>query len=323
MKKILTSYILILLLIFVGCKKEDNPIIPPTINESEVLVKYLESTGDFINISGVAMTSATTVYANLNSGTQYVIDIRDTTAFKTGHINGAKNVKLAEIVTHIKTIPATYTSVVIACYSGQTASFATSMLRLMGYSKVSTLKWGMASWDTAFAKTTWTVKTSNSYSSQFVTTASSKNAKGNLPTLNTGKTTGPEILEARVNELLTAGFTPSTVTNASVFANLSGYYIVNYWPVAEYNLGHIPGAIQYAKPDMRDSLFLRTLPTNKPIAIYCYTGQTSAYLIAYLKILGYDAKSLLYGTNGMAYDMMTANKFTSAEIKNYPYATGP
>jgi len=39
---------------------------------------------------------------------------------------------------------------------------------------------------------------------------------------------------------------------------------------------------------------------------------------AYLKLLGYDAKTLLYGVNGMAYDNMPANKFVAdTEIHDY------
>jgi rhodanese-related sulfurtransferase len=49
---------------------------------------------------------------------------------------------------------------------------------------------------------------------------------------------------------------------------------------------------------------LKTLPTDKPVVVYCYTGQTSAFMAAYLRLLGYDAKSLKFGTNGMIYDKM-------------------
>ena len=32
---------------------------------------------------------------------------------------------------------------------------------------------------------------------------------------------------------------------------------------------------------------------------YCYTGQTSAVVTAYLRVLGYDAYSLTFGMNGI------------------------
>jgi len=318
----LALILLALLFTFTACEKDDATNPDPTINEAEVLVKYLEASGDYINTTTTSIVPATTVYTNLTSGTQYIIDIRDTTAFKNGHIHGAVRVDLANLLTHVKTVPANFTSIVVVCYSGQSAAYGVSLLRLLGYNKVSSMKFGMASWDSVFARTTWIPQLSNQYWSQFVTTATPKGPKGNLPTINTGKTTGAEILDARANELFAQGFSAASVTKGTVFGNLSGYYIVNYWPVEQYNAGHIPGAIQYIKPDFKDTVNLRTLPIDKPIAIYCYTGQTSAFLAAYFKLLGYDAKSLSFGGNGMMYDNMPANKFIASEIKGYPYVTG-
>ncbi|HBB90367.1 MAG TPA: hypothetical protein DC042_01195 [Bacteroidales bacterium] len=198
------------------------------------------------------------------------------------------------------------------------------MLRILGYDKVFTMKWGMCSWHSDLAgKWKTTIANGNAYAAQFTTTATAKAVAGGMPVLNTGKTTGQEILEARVAALLTEGFTPASVTNKAVFDNLASYYIVNYWPVAHYDLGHIPGAIQYEpKASIKLAADLKTLPTDKPIAVYCYSGQTSAFLSAYLRLLGYDAKSLLYGVNGMSYDFMVANKLTTfndAQIMGYDY----
>jgi rhodanese-related sulfurtransferase len=35
-----------------------------------------------------------------------------------------------------------------------------------------------------------------------------------------------------------------------------------------------------------------TLPDNKKVVVYCYTGQTAGQTVAGLKLLGYDAVSL-------------------------------
>ena len=83
--------------------------------------------------------------------------------------------------------------------------------------------------------------------------------------------------------------------------------------------------MQYTpKESLKLSADLKTLPTDKPVVVYCYTGQTSANLAAYLRLLGYDARTLLYGANGMIYDLMVSNGmgvFTDAEIKNYSYTS--
>ena len=51
--------------------------------------------------------------------------------------------------------------------------------------------------------------------------------------------------------------------------------------------------------------------------IYCWTGQTSALVMAYLRVLGYDAVSLKFGANSMIYDELTAHKWTSSGSYTY------
>ncbi|MHC1705349.1 MAG: rhodanese-like domain-containing protein [Tenuifilaceae bacterium] len=325
--KFLALSILFATLFITSCEKDETE----KINESQVLVEYLESTNsplmkDYVSTDMPSIMAASEVRTLNLTNQVYIIDIRSSADFAAGHIANAHNVAIADIVTHIEGVNlSSYTKVAIVCYTGQTAGYAASLLRLMGYDKVFSMKWGMCSWNTFFASR-WnnTIANGNTYASQFTTTVSTKGAMGELPELTTGKKTGQEILEARVNALLTEGFTPASITNATVFGSLNNYYIVNYWSAAHYAIGHIPGAIQYTpKEALKLSADLKTLPTDKPIVVYCYTGQTSAFLAAYLRLLGYDAKSLLYGANGMIYDIMVTNNmstFKSTEIMGYDYA---
>lgn len=307
-----------------GCEKDEA-----TVNEAEVLVEYLESTNsplmkDYVNTDMPSIMSATDLHTLNQTGQVYIIDIRSAADFALGHIENAHNVTVDGILTHLEGVDlAPYTKVSIVCYSGQTAGFATAVLRLMGYDKAFSLKWGMCSWDDAHA-TGWNsaVANGNMYTSQFTATASPKAEAGSLPVLSTGFTTGQDILEARAQAILTEGYTPAKISAATVFANLDDYYIVNYWSDAHYtDPGHIPGAIQYTpKESIKLNADLKTLPTDKTIVVYCYTGQTSSFMAAYLRMLGYDAKSLLYGANGMIYDLMATKgitTFSSSQIMNY------
>jgi rhodanese-related sulfurtransferase len=266
------------------------------------------------------MITATDLYTGIQAGKDWpVIDVRSATDFAAGHIQGAVNVALADLPTY-------YTSnnlqgkekVIIACYSGQSAGWGTSMFRLMGYSNVWDLKFGMCSWNTLTANS-WKNAIGNSKASEFVTTDFPKPAAGNLPTLSTGKTTGSEILAARMQVLLGEGYSQSSISKDVLFQDLSNYFIINYWPADHYNTGHISGAIQYTpKADLKLATFLKTLPTNKTIVVYCYTGQTSAHVAVFLRSLGYDAKSLSFGTNALNYDNMPGTKWSDSEIKEYP-----
>ena len=66
--------------------------------------------------------------------------------------------------------------------------------------------------------------------------------------------------------------------------------------------------------------------TNKEVVVYCNTGHNSGFATAYLRLFGYNAKTLTYGNNAFMYDKMVAQEkslswmpFTEAEIENYPY----
>ncbi len=58
---------------------------------------------------------------------------------------------------------------------------------------------------------------------------------------------------------------------------------------------------------------LQNLPTDKTIVVYCWTGQTSAQVVAYLRMLGYDAVSMYYGMNGCSYQSLTKSKYSAPD----------
>lgn len=116
---------------------------------------------------------------------------------------------------------------------------------------------------------------------------------------------------------------PRAFNYQAVARDASGELIINYWPEAEYmDPGHVPGAIQYTP---KESLLLdnqlKTLPADRTIAIYGYSGLVSASVASYLRLLGYDAKWVQFGTNGMIYDEMTKGQWSPGAIMNYEYVT--
>lgn len=83
------------------------------------------------------------------SGTDIaILDIRSAADFANGHIEGAVNVAVGDIVTYYRNNNlSSKNRVIIACYSGQSAGFATALLRLSGYSNVYDFKFGMSVWN--------------------------------------------------------------------------------------------------------------------------------------------------------------------------------
>ncbi|MBI9071596.1 MAG: hypothetical protein JEY94_08350 [Melioribacteraceae bacterium] len=303
---------LILPILFLNTACSDDSVTPDDVDETEVLIKYLEANGDFLNSTACpAIIKADAVNTNILTGVdQVVIDIRTAVDYNIGHIKGAVNVVANDILSYYETNNlSNKTVVVIACYTGQGAGWATSLLRIMGYNNVFDLKWGMCSWN-ASTNNHWVTNTSNAKASQFVNTVTEKPAVGDLPKIETGKTEGSDILRARVEAIFAEGVGLVKIANSDVFAVPNKYFVANYWSEDHYKLMHIPGAVQYSPgTSLKSDNDLKTLPTDKIVAVYCYTGQTSAQVAAVLRVIGYDAKSILYGVNGMSYDAMPGTRF--------------
>jgi rhodanese-related sulfurtransferase len=93
--------------------------------------------------------------------------------------------------------------------------------------------------------------------------------------------------------------------------------------------GHLPSAVKYLPEiDIRSTNDLQTIPTNNIVVVYDVNGQVSPKLTAYLRVLGYDAKSMLFGANSLFYsrvlwvESLAPFAFKPEMIMNLPYVTG-
>jgi len=307
------------------------------VDETQVLLNFFENERDYFHKGGSFIITAQALRLNLltKPQSQYLIDIRSPEAFAKGHIRGSNHVDFADVYNHVKQLKASsYENIVLICFAGQASAYAVSLLRAAGYANAVSLKWGISSWAAVFAQESWLKNLSNMRAGEFVQTPSPpKNPPGQLPRITTGKTKPGEILEARLNKLFAEGFRPAMIGHCCLFNNWycdGNYYVVNYWPTELYQkIGHVPGAVNYPpeKQPFKSSTHLLTLSTKFPNVLYCFTGQTSAYASGYLRILGYDARSLLFGTNGIVYDRMRDGKVPNTfipetEIMNYDYVSG-
>jgi rhodanese-related sulfurtransferase len=59
---------------------------------------------------------------------------------------------------------------------------------------------------------------------------------------------------------------------------------------------------------------MANLDPSKEVVTYCWTGQTSSMITAYLSVLGYNTVSLKFGANGMIYDDLESHKFSTPAV---------
>ena len=328
-----------LLIIFsiTGCKGKKTEakqevvqavIKPVTIgNETSLLLKDLKENGDYVNSKVFpSLIKASIVNESLGKNI-LVVDIRPSKQFSEGHIKGAVNKKFEELPSYFETgiKPFEYDKIIMVCEDGQLSSYTTSLLRLMGYGNVFSMRWGMSGWNNKYAQEGWLKGVSGKYEAKLENKTNERPPLIGMPELKTGLSIGTEIGTARFKKIFEEGTGNIFITSDEVFSNPQKYYIINLDRKDKYEDGHIPGAVRY-KPEgtLGFTNEMGSIPADKPVVVYCGTGHNSGFATAYLRLFGYDAHTLRYGNNSFMYDKMIRQKtalswlpFTSEDVNNF------
>lgn len=282
--------------------------------EFTTLVNYLvDHDMDIPDILTDWIVPASAIKDNLSD--YYIIDIRSAADYQSGHIPGAVNSTLPDVLTTAQNNTAGK-PIIVVCYTGQSAAHAVVALRLSGYRDAKVLKWGMSGWNSDFDKWTPNCKDVAVNHPNWTTDPPATPKEHDKPILNTGKKDGADILKARVQALLSGGF--QGIDAQTVLDNPDNYFINNYWPETAWNqYGHIKGAYRlYDNFSLANGSY-KYLDPDATIVTYCWTGQTSSMITAYLTVLGYTAKSLKFGANGMIYSRLESHKWSGSADYQY------
>ncbi len=284
------------------------------------LATFIEQTNPVVTLDDYPpIIIAPIVSSELNQ--DLIIDIRRKDAYQAGHINGAYNVKPAEIFDFLnKYNVAAYKRIILVCYSGQMATYYAELLRLLGYKNAFSLAYGMAGWNREFGGLF-----KKNISAKYINKISKTDV--NLPKNKTGLPPTPKGLPLTVlNEQVAkaANLSPKQylISADQVFQNLDKYFIIDLRKNEHYKVGHIPGAINIRPNELLPSKKLAYLPKNKPIVVYCYHGYTSVATTAYLRVLGYDAYSLKFGYHSFMDGILNKRIDFKTVFNDFPYITG-
>jgi rhodanese-related sulfurtransferase len=309
------SIIAVLIFIISSCSNTKSP---ETKDNFSDVAKYLETHGDFINSQKFPNVLPLAKLMETKDEKTLIVDIRKADDYNLGHISGSIRIDYSNLIQYFeeKIDPNSFTKIVIVCYSGESATYATALLQILGYTNVYALRFGSSAFSKKFAEDKWTKNISNDYIDKITTDETPIGQTTKYPTIETDLS-AYEYLRSKSKELLQTPFSTHKVSAKELFENPDKYYIISYYPVETHQKGHIPGSIQYTpKQSLNSKQLLNTLPTNKPIVTYCNNGHQSAAIAAYLHLLGYDARSLAYGASSFMQDniVKTGKAFTENEI---------
>ena len=97
--------------------------------------------------SGVANVSPTEAVVLMNREKALILDVRNADEFAAGHIQGAKNIPVAELAARIKEIEKSKAKpILVHCQKGMRAKSACAILRGQEFTKIHNLQGGLESW---------------------------------------------------------------------------------------------------------------------------------------------------------------------------------
>lgn len=287
----------------IGCSLSDDKKPEKFYDCFASVAEYINSQGDFINSPLSPGVINIDVVLKSSGKKLHIVDIRSSESFASGHLPNAVNVEKGEILNYFENIIDTgsFDTIALISSDGQDAFFVVPLLRTLGYDNVYAIRYGMG-WHEQFTDYVWGRFISSDYQHLLETSPPPSKSRYPYPEIISQTDNVYQILRELTQMLLSNS--QYRISASEVFDNPDDYYIICYWNEDNYNVGHIPGAFQYTPGEsLRLDDGLTTLPPDRKIVVYCNTGNLSAAVASWLKLLGYDAYSIEYGTNSFMYDM--------------------
>ncbi|MBN2285520.1 MAG: hypothetical protein JXQ26_01900 [Tissierellales bacterium] len=242
------------------------------------------ATAYFAEYAGSNIVDTTVVMEAIDAGTDMMIlDIRQADVYAEGHLKGAVNApwnaELGNIVEYLPMDKPVY----VNCYTGQTAGQAVAVLRMAGIDAQS-IKYGY----------TLGISKTEGVDAYLETEA-------NELAMDTVNTVAPAIKDRVIKYFadmavaeIKNNIISSEALNGKLEAKDETIFVLSARQADAFAAGHIPTAINIPFGAGMQEQF-KTLPRDKTVVTYCYSGQTAGQAVAVLRFLGYDAVSLKSG----------------------------
>ncbi len=232
----------------------------------------------------------------------FILDIRQPDVYAKGHIIGAVNAPWGTAISdNLELLPQDQT-IMVYCYTGQTAGQAVALLNMAGFDAKSV----NLGWDLGISKVEGVAEVIETEVNYF--------------------TAEPVKVDKKIKAAITDYFEGLDTVKGTTYANYKiseadakdlldeedpDVVFLSVRKAEDFLNGHIESATNIPFGKGMEVSF-NTLPKDKKIIVYCYTGQTAGQVVAGLRMLGYDAVSMNGGTG------MPSNAPAGWVNKGYP-----
>lgn len=213
-----------------------------------------------------------------NPDDYFVIDMRSAEDYGEGHITGAVHIPYNELAGAMDRVPQDK-QIFIYCYTGQTSGQAVAAYKAMDFDALS-LGGGMNFGWTPLELGEETLETE----------------ANELPEASAQWTPEQEVLQVEIHKHFTQGTNFIVRPDALSEAMEEDIMIIDIRNQEVYDEGHIEDAVFMPWADLAANF--DKIPTDKPVYVTCFSGQTAGQAILNLRLNGIDAYSLYRGMAG-------------------------
>ncbi len=249
------------------------PTTPAAVTIEQVADKYYANMG-----ADIYKISEADLKAKVDAGdTSFLlIDIRSAEDYAKGHIKGAVNIPFAKVGEYLDKLPADK-EIIEYCYTGQTAGQTVAIMNMYGL-KAKSLNLGFT--------TGWVGKNSFPVDTAPVEFKAAANVAKPDPAI------AKILKDYYTNMPKDVHKIASKDLQAKIDAG-EPMQVIDLRSAADFTKGHIKGAINI--PFKEVNKHFAEFAKDKPVYVYCYTGQTAGQTVAVLNVLGINAYSLHAG----------------------------
>jgi rhodanese-related sulfurtransferase len=217
-----------------------------------------------------------------NESKYLIIDMRAPEDYAKGHVKGAVNLTAVQLAENLDKLPADKT-LVFYCYTGQNSGLAAVPLKAYGYKALSVSKGFPMVEKAGFEIDTAAVafKAAEAKPSTDAKTVAALNGiKENLMAI---------AKQGAAKTLILKGADVKTLVDAAP----DKYLYVDLRAPEDFDKAHVKGAVNVPLAKLQEKI--PSLPKDKTLVLYCYSGQTAAMATAPLKAEGFRLVSISTG----------------------------
>jgi len=299
-KKVVSLLLVLMLMASVlsGCAKTEVPTVvdeskapiatpaPEVKKEVDAAAVILEKSIDFLNNipanSHMIPVKDAMPLIEDNADAILLVDLRGKEDYDKGHLPGAVNIPFGTIGKNLDRLPKNK-QIVMYCYSGQTSAQAVSAAKLLGFNAISFQSGMNFGWKSLELSEDTLEMTENPL------------PEAKTPELSEEEKVVWDAVAKYFDEGKNYIEKPETV-HELITDNPAALYVLDIRSAEDFAKGHIEGSENIGFKEMGKNL--DKLPTNRPIYITCYSGQTASQILMMLRLNGYNAYSISRGMAG-------------------------